>query len=280
MKILFLIRKKAKNSDFETQVPIYVRMREGRKFDRWIATRIVVNPNFWDSKEECIKKRVVCDETMRQHVDTEVKKLRRFIEDGYEKERNFVNAEWTSRIIYRYYHPEETIDEIKEMKHYMLLELFDLFLSKHKMSDVRKKNFKVIRRVLQRYEMFLQINKREKKFLLDIDTITNDDLADMKEFFRTEYQYADETNENYERYKKLYSIVPESREPSPRGENTLVDYFNKIRTFFRWCYDYGYTKNRPFDKFKVGSAIYGTPFYINLDERNKLYAFDFSDNIR
>ena len=280
MKLIFLIRKKAKSTDFGIQVPVYVRIREGRKIDKWIPTRVMVNPNLWDSKEECIKKRVVCDEKMRQHVDSEVKKLRRFIEDGYEKERNLVDAEWPNNIVDRYYHPEDYIEESVEERHYTLLELFDIFLDKHKLSEVRKKNFRVIKRVLQRYELFLQIKKRNKKFFLDVDTMTSDDLVDMKEFFRTEYQYADEKSEHYKHYKKLFSLVPESREPSPRGENTLVDYFNKIRTFFRWCYDFGYTTNRPFDKFKVGSAVYGTPIYINLDERNKLYAYDFSDNPR
>ena len=280
MKLIFLIRKKAKSTDFGIQVPVYVRIREGRKIDKWIPTRVMVNPNLWDSKEECIKKRVVCDEKMRQHVDGEVKKLRRFIEDGYEKERNLVDAEWPNNIVDRYYHPEDYIEESIEERHYTLLELFDIFLDKHKLSEVRKKNFRVIKRVLQRYELFLQIKKRNKKFFLDVDTMTSDDLVDMKEFFRTEYQYADEKSEHYKHYKKLFSLVPESREPSPRGENTLVDYFNKIRTFFRWCYDFGYTTNRPFDKFKVGSAVYGTPIYINLDERNKLYAYDFSDNPR
>ncbi len=280
MKLIFLIRKKAKSTDFGMHVPVYVRIREGRKIDKWIPTRVMVNPNLWDSKEECIKKRVVCDEKMRQHVDGEVKKLRRFIEDGYEKERNLVDAEWPNNIVDRYYHPEDYIEESIEERHYTLLELFDIFLDKHKLSEVRKKNFRVIKRVLQRYELFLQIKKRNKKFFLDVDTMTSDDLVDMKEFFRTEYQYADEKSEHYKHYKKLFSLVPESREPSPRGENTLVDYFNKIRTFFRWCYDFGYTTNRPFDKFKVGSAVYGTPIYINLDERNKLYAYDFSDNPR
>lgn len=280
MKLIFLIRKKAKSTDFGIQVPVYVRIREGRKIDKWIPTRVMVNPNLWDSKEECIKKRVVCDEKMRQHVDGEVKKLRRFIEDGYEKERNLVDAEWPNNIVDRYYHPEDYIEESVEERHYTLLELFDIFLDKHKLSEVRKKNFRVIKRVLQRYELFLQIKKRNKKFFLDVDTMTSDDLVDMKEFFRTEYQYADEKSEHYKHYKKLFTLVPESREPSPRGENTLVDYFNKIRTFFRWCYDFGYTTNRPFDKFKVGSAVYGTPIYINLDERNKLYAYDFSDNPR
>ena len=127
MKLIFLIRKKAKSTDLETQVPVYVRMREGRKIDKWIPTRIMVNPNLWDSKEECIKKRVVCDEKMRQHVDAEVKKLRRFIEDEYEKERNIVDAGWPNKIVDRYYHPEDYVDETVEEKHYTLLELFDIF---------------------------------------------------------------------------------------------------------------------------------------------------------
>ena len=126
-EIDFLIRKKTKSTDFETQVPVYVRIREGRKFDRWIPTRIMVNPNLWDSKEECIKKRVVCDEKMRQHVDGEVKNLRRFIEDGYEKERNLIDAEWPNNIVDRYYHPEDYIEESVEERHYTLLELFDIF---------------------------------------------------------------------------------------------------------------------------------------------------------
>lgn len=220
MKLIFLIRKKAKSTDFGIQVPVYVRIREGRKIDKWIPTRVMVNPNLWDSKEECIKKRVVCDEKMRQHVDGEVKKLRRFIEDGYEKERNLVDAEWPNNIVDRYYHPEDYIEESIEERHYTLLELFDIFLDKHKLSEVRKKNFRVIKRVLQRYELFLQIKKRNKKFFLDVDTLTSDDLVDMKEFFRTEYQYADEKSEHYKHYKKLFTLVPESREPSP-GERTL-----------------------------------------------------------
>ena len=141
MKLIFLVRKKIKATDLETQVPIYVRMREGRKIDKWIPTRIMVNPNLWDSREECIKKRVVCNEIMRQHVNSEVMKLRRFLEDAYEKERNMVDVEWPNSIIDRYYHPEDYVDESVDEKHYTLIELFDIFLAKHKLSEVRKKNF-------------------------------------------------------------------------------------------------------------------------------------------
>ncbi|MBR5169879.1 MAG: hypothetical protein IKW85_04865 [Muribaculaceae bacterium] len=67
MKLLFLIRKKAKATDLETLAPIYVRMREGRKFDKWIPSRIIVNPNYWDSREECVKKR---NKRIKLNIDT------------------------------------------------------------------------------------------------------------------------------------------------------------------------------------------------------------------
>ena len=67
MKLIFLIRKKAKSTDFGIQVPVYVRIREGRKIDKWIPTRVMVNPNLWDSKEKKKKKRVVCKEASSFH---------------------------------------------------------------------------------------------------------------------------------------------------------------------------------------------------------------------
>lgn len=125
-KLLILWNESKAHIDPNEGLADYLYAKE-TQFDRWIPTRIMVNPNLWDSKEECIKKRVVCDEKMRQHVDGEVKNLRRFIEDGYEKERNLIDAEWPNNIVDRYYHPEDYIEESVEERHYTLLELFDIF---------------------------------------------------------------------------------------------------------------------------------------------------------
>ena len=77
---------------------------------------------------------------------------------------------------------------------------------------------------------------------------------------------------------KLYETFPEKRVPLPRGKNTLIDRFSRIRTFFIWCYDKKITTNRPFDEFPLDECTYGTPYYITLDERDQIFDADLSEH--
>lgn len=91
-----------------------------------------------------------------------------------------------------------------------------------------------------RYELFVRKTRRGMKhFTLDIHTTTKETLADMWDFMENEYMYAEE-------YPDIYETIPEKRTPQPRGKNTLIDSFSRIRTFFIWCYNQGKTTNRPF----------------------------------
>ena len=63
-----------------------------------------------------------------------------------------------------------------------------------------------------------------------------------------------------------------------RGGNTLKKLAKKLKAFFAWLYETGKTSNRPFDGIKIGSEEVGTPYYISIDERNQIAAFDFSYN--
>ena len=91
----------------------------------------------------------------------------------------------------------------------------------------------------------------------------------MWDFFENEYKY-------FEKYPQIYENIPEKRTPQPRGKNTLIDCFSRIRTFFLWCYENGKTTNRPFDKFPIEECLYGTPVYISLDEREQIWNADLS----
>ena len=81
-------------------------------------------------------------------------------------------------------------------------ELFDEFLEKHNLSEVRKKNFRVVKRALMRYELFVRKTRRGMKhFTLDIHTTTKRTLADMWDFMENEYMYAEE-------YPDIYETIP------------------------------------------------------------------------
>lgn len=144
-------------------------------------------------------------------------------------------------------------------------------------SDVWKKNFDVLVRALKRYEWFVKLS-HNKSFTLDIDTISSDVLDDFESFLRNEYQLLEEYPEIFE---KIPSSIDKRRspKPQPRGNNAICALFNKLKSFSKWCLEEGMTINNPFDGFSgVNSEVYGTPYYITLEDRDQIADFDLSDN--
>ena len=147
-------------------------------------------------------------------------------------------------------------------------------------SDVWKKNFDVLIRALRRYEMFVRLaDKQRKDFVLNIDTINNETLEDIESFLRNEHTLLEE-------YPKIFQKIPASidtkrRSPKPqsRGNNTICALFNKLKAFFNWLNEKKITSNNPFVGYEgVVSEKYGTPYYITLEERNRIADFDLSSH--
>lgn len=270
MKTTFIQKKAAKRYDVESTATIYLRFRDGRRLDSIAPTQLSINPNLWDDKNECVKTKVVCNDELRTHVNEEIRKLKTYIEKTYQLEKEFIDKEWLKITLDKYYHPEKYFVPEEITIKPTIGELFDEFLRKHPLSEVRQKNFRVVKRAILRYELYVRETKRgQKNFILDIDMVTPDTLRDMWNFFQNEYQY-------FELYPSIYENIPEKRTPQPRSKNTLIDCFSRIRTFFIWCFDNGRTTNRPFDKFPIEECTYGTPYYITLEERDKIYYVDLS----
>lgn len=270
MKTTFFLKKSAKRKDFDTSATIYLRLRDGRQIDFSASTPLSINPNLWDEKSECVKSKVVCDEKFRTQVNEQLRLMRSFVEKLYVNEKEEKAKDWLKVAIDKYFNPQKyrkVEDEAPEMT---FGQLFDLFLEKHPLSEVRKKNFKVVIRTILRYELFVRKTKRGKSnFSLKVDDVSSDTLKDIWDFFQNEHIY-------YEKYPSIYKSIPEKRTPKPRGKNTIIDNFTRLRTFFIWCYDNHITTNRPFDDFPIEESVYGTPIYITLEERDRIFNADLS----
>jgi integrase len=268
MKVTLILKKAVKRHDVESKATIYARLRDGRAVDMVAPTKLSINPNLWDDKSEQIKSKVVCDDEMRVSFNDGVRKIKSFIEKSYQENTDEIKKDWLKITLDKYYHPEKykPIEEMKEVTKPYFVNLFDEFLLKHKLSEVRKKNFRVVGRAVRRYELFVQTTKRGKKdFYLDVDEVTPDTLRDIWSFLENEYKYVE-----------LYESIPEKRTPQRRSKNTLLDCFARLRTFFIWCYDNDKTQNKPFEKFPLEEPTYGTPYYLTLKERDKIFNTDFS----
>lgn len=257
------IRVSAKKKD---KAYVRFRLRDGRNIQLFYKSEIEVNPLLWDAEKEAIKAKVIYDPVERAVFNNSIAQRKNIILLAYNSEPD--KAELTSKTF------EAKIDKILNPSKYLpigetpqtFFETFDEFLLKHKLSKVRKNNYKVVYRALQRYELYTT-KTTKKEFKLTLDTTTSATLHSIEEFLKKEFAIYDEMPE-------IYEVIPETRRPQKRGQNTINGIFTKIRTFYLWSVASGKTANNPFKGFTVEECVYGTPFYISIDERNKLYNLD------
>lgn len=251
------IRTSAKKAE---KVNVRFRLSDGRNVQLFHKSEIEVEPDSFDEKNHVIKAKVIYPKDKRTKFDNDVADRKKLIRSIYDNTPGLTSELLELKIDQSLY-PEKYLqaEEIPQT----FFEIFDEFLIKHKLSEGRKNHFKVLKRALQRYELYRNIT-------LDIHSINADTLRDIQDFLRDEQSV-------FKKYPNIYKIVPESRTPQPRGQNTVSGMLVKFRTFCIWCNDKGKTVNIPFKLFSIDQAIYGTPYYISIDERNTLFNKDFSD---
>jgi integrase len=256
--------KNNKNKD----VNIRFRLRDGEKIQLFHTSELVINSDKWDEKKQAIKANCVYDTQKRNEFNKAVNDRKNAILDIYSRnlaQRGNLSSDWLNTEIDKVLYPEKY-----EAPEQSFFDAFNEFLTKHPLSRVRKNNFRVVIRALSRYELYTRQTVRGKKdFSLSLDTITADTLQSISDFLKNEHIY-------YDTFPELYKAFPEYHKQKPRGQNTINDIMTKIRTFFLWCVKNKKTQNRPFDLFRIDECVYGTPFYISIDERNLLYNTDLS----
>jgi len=255
---------------------ILIRFSHGRINQR-AKTNIFVPVEYWDNSTQQViipNFRIMNDEKkeLKQSLTNQSEKLSSLttvIQTTFNAvDKSTIAPDWLKATIDIFNFPQKYAPQIQPQQ--LFFDAFDEFLTKHPLSEVRKKNFRVIIRALRRYELYTRkIIRGKKDFALSLDTITSDTLHSFSDYLRNEHEY-------YHTYPELYEAFPEYHEQKPRGQNTINDIMTKMRTFFLWCVKNKKTENRPFDLFKIDECVYGTPFYISIEERNILYNTDLS----
>ena len=178
---------------------------------------------------------------------------------------------------------QEKKEEAQEAEEQALsfFEVWDKYIAQHQGTKRRIDHVKVMKRALQRFELF-------SGNVLDVNTFSCDQLRDFKDFLRDEHTFfkvdpaSSKKKVCNERYRRVYEAMPDTRIPEPRSKNYLIGRFKLVRAFFTWAVRNDYTTNDPFRKFvisrEIAKEIYGTPFYLTTAERNQLYRHDFGDD--
>lgn len=142
-----------------------------------------------------------------------------FIEAGAGKDP--LPKDWLVTTVDMYMNPSmlESSEE-EQIADMPITEVFELFMERNRASEARVRHYKVVWRMLRRYELYNRV-------VLKFDDFTADTLRDIEAFLTNEH-----TLKGNRRYDRICKEVDDSRSPAVRGGNTVSSKMKILRTFF------------------------------------------------
>lgn len=254
----------------DKEANIRFRLSDGRNVQLFHKSELMVLPTLWDEKREQYKAKSVIKTEERIRLNTAIAERKKLLLSLYDGTPN-ITSDRLEQLIDEQIHPEKYQKQGDDF-----FSIMETYLQKKKLSEVREKNFRVLVRALQRYELFVSAYER-KEFKLELDKVNSETIEDIESFLRNEHNLYNEYPDIYKEVPAIVNTKRKTIKPQPRGNNTICALFNKLRAFYNWCNQQGITDNHPFERYNgITTEKYGTPFYLTLDERNLIADFDLS----
>ena len=268
------------------QHEVLVRFFHGR-IGQYGKTNIYVQPQYWNQDRQRVtipRVRVMSVEakqltTELADINTRLELMEQFIQDSFiEAGAGKVDlpGTWLADILQQYNFPT-----VKESR--AVVDIMDRFIETRYQSTSNINHGRAVLRALKRFLIYAGSPD------LEVDQVTPDTLHDFVEYLREEHTMFEVTTDQdgnrkivflNGRFKEAFQAVPESRLPVERGQNAINKFLGHLRSVFIWAVNNDLTTNNPFRKYTIPADIYGTPYYITIEERNQLMNFDLSDNPR
>ncbi len=267
MRVTAFIRKTVAKNNITSQARVYFRVRDKGGVDIKAASELSISPNHWSAEKQGYRSRVaLVSDSKRMEFDREVQAITHLITREYHRG---VDGGWLKNLIEEYHHPGINRNGGRREEEYSLAFQCQRYTEERQISPGTLKKHRDNIDKLMRYERFQREVKGRKNFSLRVDTITADDLRDIHDWLMRESSYT-------EQFPAFYKDVPAIKTQEARAENTVTGFMFRLRTVMKWCVKNGLTRNNPFDHYKIASPMYGDPFYLTLEERDRIYEADLS----
>ena len=262
MKVTAFIRKTAAKNNVTDRTKIYFRVRDTGGVDMKAVSELTINPNHWSAERQGNKPRVVLvPDEERMALEKDIQNISHLIAKEYYRG---ADSKWLQSLVEEYHHPNINSRGGNRSEEYHLVYQIQKYIDETPLANQSRKHHRNNIDKLSRYERFQHEVMHRRGFRLCIDTITADDLREFKSWLLAEHTYG-------ELYPIFYRNIHPAKYMQVRSENTITGYFYRIRTVIKWCISKGMTRNNPFDQYQVTQPIFGDPFYLNLEERDKVY---------
>lgn len=267
MKVTAFIRKTSAKNNVTDLARVYFRVRDIGGVDIKAASELSISPNHWSAEKQGYKPRVaLVSEEKRMNFDRDIQQITHLITKEYHRG---VDGNWLKGLIEEYHHPDINARGGNKAEEYHLVYQISRYIAENTLADDSYKHHLGNIDKISRYERFQHEVLHRRGFKLCIDTITADDLREFKSWLQEEHNLAGQ-------YPLFYKDVQKQKYEQIRSENSITGYFYRIRTVVKWCIKRGLTRNNPFDQYQITQPMYGDPFYLTLEERDRIYYADLS----
>lgn len=253
----------------EKGVAVRFRVSDGRSIQLFYKSDILVDPTAWDEKRECIKAKVMYSRIERILFDESINNMKSILLSVYQEAENkeSLTSEALELLVDQKRHPENYKKE-EDNRDRDFFHQFDYFLQVKNYPDSDNKNYLTQIKLLKRYELYKSL-QNGAEWKLSFDNINVEIIREIEDFYRNEYKIV-----KHKTYKVIYKEIPPLKTPNVRAENTIAKFMKRFRTYIKWCMKEGLLSTDPYMGYEQKAPVYGTPYYITIDERTKIAETD------
>lgn len=227
---------------------LLVRFYAPNAVDLRAKSRIYVPHDDWNTQQQRLniprrnmnQHTIMLTQLQQQIDDLRAYILERFMADYY------VNKSWLENVIAEFHHADAKNAPV------LIADTVEQYIAAHDILDTTARKYRVVENLLRRFSS-------AKHCPLYVGQLTTAQIDDFVQFLRKESKQR----------KSGKDVIVE------RSQNTINTKLRCIRALCHWYVETGRAETNPFDRYKIHSDVYGTPTFLTLDERDKLYATHF-----
>ena len=249
------------------------RVRDG-KTDIKAASDLMIAPALWDAERCSYLKSAKVSKVERENFNGKVKKTLQRIEAEYQPG---VDAFWLKHLVESVLNPSKDSVESEHLQTDRIATerswqaIFMRFVEEHCKSKGLRNLYRTLLNQLERYEHYKRTIAGNPTYIIIWSRFSGNELEAFIEYCANEVNIAKSHLGIYQEYLDKRLIRKGT------SKNTLANKLSEMRNFLLWCEKQGIFKDRSWRRVEIGCQVFGTPIFLTLEERNRLYNADLRD---
>lgn len=237
------------------------RLSDGRNVQLFYKTDIVIKVDLWDSVKEQINTRKLCPSVYRDEINSSVTALKAKILQTYEENKGLIaDSKMFQQMV-----DGVIIDENRDGSIYSLIA--DFVNEKEFANETQRGYIDNLGGIIKRYEGLCKAKGKPFAFE-DVRYLTSKAMEDIIEYIKNEHVYIKANPMLYAKNRKL------SHERKGIGTTTFL--LCRLNSLVKWMKEKRLVPQTLSYDIKFERQALSTPFYLTLEERDKIAALDLS----